>query len=262
MGVAEAPHKTGNREHRPSLRQVYLMTVTMATLAVATGMVLLVSVLTLGHAQDFVIYNIGRTLGGFILRAAGVKLKIERSGEPANRPAIYIANHSSTLDLFVILALGLPRIRFVAKQELKYNPFFAVMGMLTGQIFIKRQESEKAIATLNQAYARIRQQRLSLLVMPEGTRRTDGKIGPFKKGAFRMAIDLQYPIVPMYFGGARRLCPGKSLNVTPGTITVHFHSPIDTSSWTPENLDEHVARVRQAYIEWDKEHSRRAQPVR
>jgi 1-acyl-sn-glycerol-3-phosphate acyltransferase len=151
------------------------------------------------------------------------------------------------------MALGLPRTRYVAKYELMYNPFFGVMGLLTGQIFIKRQDSAKAIAVINRAYKRIRRKRLSLFVAPEGTRIEGGQIGQFKKGAFRMAMELQYPIVPIHFAGARRLCPGKTFVVTPGTVYARFYPPIDTSTWTTENLDGHIEKLRDDYVRWERE---------
>jgi len=152
--------------------------------------------------------------------------------------------------------MGLPKVRYVAKYELLYNPLFAVMGTLTGQIFIKRQDSERAVATLNRAYEKIRRQGLSLYFAPEGTRIVGGKIGPFKKGAFRMAMDLQYPIVPIHFAGARQLCPGKTLRVKPGEVTIRFFPAIDTSAWTRENLHEQVAKIRQDYISWEQEYDK------
>jgi 1-acyl-sn-glycerol-3-phosphate acyltransferase len=109
------------------------------------------------------------------------------------------------------------------------------------------------VATLNRAYEKIRRQGLSLYVAPEGTRIVGGKIGPFKKGAFRMAIDLRYPIVPIHFAGARQLCPGKTLKVKPGEVTIRFYPVIDTSAWTLENLDEQIAAIRQEYIRWERE---------
>jgi len=111
------------------------------------------------------------------------------------------------------------------------------------------------VAALNRAYEKIRRQGLSLYVAPEGTRQETGKIGPFKKGAFRMAIDLQYPIVPVHFAGARQLCPGKTLKVKPGTVTIRFYPPIDTSGWTLENLDEQIAKIRGEYIRWEEEYA-------
>ncbi len=235
-------------------RTIFLIVASTLTLTVGMVLLTLLSLLTLGRAQNFIIHTFSRSLGHLVLFIAGVKVIF--AGGPSKRPAIYIANHSSTLDLFLILVLGIPKVRYVAKYELLYNPFFGVMGWLTGQIFIKRQDSERAIATLNRAYDKIRRQVLSLFVAPEGTRQVSGKIGPFKKGAFRMAIDLQYPIVPIHFAGARQLCPGKTLIVKPGTVTIRFYPPIDTSAWTLENLDEQIARIRCEYIRWEEEYAK------
>jgi len=234
-------------------RTLWLIPATFVTLTLCVVLMALCTAATLGKAQNLIIHVFSLAIGRLVLTYAGIKLRIEHVGEKINRPAIYIANHSSTLDLFVILALGLPRVRYVAKHEFIYNPFFGLMGKMTGQIFIKRQDSEAAIATLNQAYDRLRRERLSLLFMPEGTRRVDGKIGPFKKGAFRMAMDLNCPIVPMHFIGTRRLCPGKSHVVHPGTITVRFHPAIDMRSWNSENLDANVSELRERYIRWEQE---------
>lgn len=235
------------------LRVLYLAIATIATLTLGMLLVVIASVLTLGQAKSWITYHAGRAIGRTVLWFAGVKLKLEQIGARAQEPAVYISNHSSTLDIFIIVALGLPAVRFVAKYELMYNPLFAILGILTGQIFIKRQDSAKAISVLNRAYERIRKQRLSLFMAPEGTRITSGQIGPFKKGAFRMALDLKYPIVPIHFAGARQLCPGKTFVVNPGTAYARFYSPIDTSTWTTENLDGHVEAIRGEYVRWERE---------
>lgn len=236
------------------LRTAFLTTATLLTLTIGMVLLTVMSILTLGQAKNFIIHTFSRGIGHLVLFFAGVKVIFD--GAPINRPAIYISNHSSTLDMFLILVLGLPKVRYVAKYELLYNPLFAVMGTLTGQIFIKRQDAERAVATLNRAYEKIRRQGLSLYVAPEGTRQESGKIGHYKKGAFRMAIDLQYPIVPVHFAGARQLCPGKTLKVQPGTVTIRFYAPIDTSAWTLENLDEQIAKIRKEYIRWEEEYAK------
>lgn len=237
-----------------NVRTVLLTVATLLTLTVGMILMTLFSLVTLGQAQNFIIRLFSRSIGHLVLFFAGVKVNF--IGAPITRPAIYISNHSSTLDIFLIITLGIPKVRYVAKYELLYNPFFGVMGWLTGQIFIKRQDSAKAVATLNRAYEKIRGNGLALFVAPEGTRQESGKIGPFKKGAFRMAIDLRYPIVPIHFAGARQLCPGKTLRVKPGTVTVRYHPVIDTSAWRLENLDEQIARIRQCYVKWEEEYEK------
>lgn len=256
MTTAEAivpPRQSMSTTIGAKLRVFYLATATILSLTLGMLAVFVASLLTLGLAKNWITNRIGRAIGCTVLWFAGVKLKIEQIGAPIKSPAVYISNHSSTLDIFIIVALGLPAVRYVAKYELKYNPLFGIMGLLTGQIFIKRQDSARAIAVLNRAYERIRKQRLSLFMAPEGTRITSGQIGQFKKGAFRMAVDLKYPIVPIHFAGARQLCPDKTFVVNPGTVYARFYSPIDTSTWTLENLDEQVEKIRGDYVKWERE---------
>jgi 1-acyl-sn-glycerol-3-phosphate acyltransferase len=152
--------------------------------------------------------------------------------------------------MLTILALGLPRVRFVAKWEFQYNPIFLVLGRLTGQIFIKREKSEEAIERLRKTYNRIQKQQLSILMAPEGSRKHPGIIGPFKKGPFRMAMDLDYPIVPIYFEGNRQLSKGNTLITKSGSLTAHIHPPIDLSNWTLDNLEENIIDVRKKYLHW------------
>lgn len=247
----------GDPKNSPRLVDHLRMTV-IAILAIVTLILVMIavfvtSVVTLGKAKNFIVKKYGGLMGRTILRLAGVRLKVEYAGGEVDQPAVYIANHSSTLDMFVLVALGLPRIRFVAKREFLRNPIFAVMGKLTGQIFIDRKDSKQAVAALQRAYQRVQRERLSLLFMPEGTRRTDGKIGPFKKGAFRMSMALQYPIVPMHFIGMRKLASGKSLVVYPGTVKVRFHPAITTDSWNDATLEQNIAEIREQYIQWERE---------
>ncbi len=218
--------------------------------AIAVPLVLLVILLSFGMLRNFAIRRIGAFIGRSVLKTAGIQFEIKQIGDPINRPAVYLINHSSTIDLFVMIGLGLPRIRFVAKYELQYNPLFFILGRLTDQIFIKRQDTEKAVEILQGAYKKIQNNELSVLFAPEGSRKHEGVIGPFKKGAFRMAIDLNYPIVPIYLSGAQHLSVEKSLISKSGKVVATIHPPIDTRSWEPDTLDDHIAEVRQMYLHW------------
>ncbi|MFV1882968.1 MAG: lysophospholipid acyltransferase family protein [Balneola sp.] len=185
-----------------------------------------------------------------VLFALGIKFRVTDHRKQETPPAIYIFNHSSTLDIPIFLALGLERFRVVAKWELQYIPFFFIIGRLTGQVFIKRQNSEKAIERLLKTYDRLKRDDLNLVIAPEGSRKHEGVIGPFKKGAFRMAIDLGYPIVPIYFEGNDKLSLGGSLFSKSGEINAHIHPPVDTSDWNIETLEDHIDGVREMYLKW------------
>jgi 1-acyl-sn-glycerol-3-phosphate acyltransferase len=88
------------------------------------------------------------------------------------------------------------------------------------------------------------------MLAPEGSRKHEGIIGPFKKGPFRMAMDIGYPVVPIFIDGAIRLNPGGSLIAKAGVITTTVHKPIPTDHWTLENMEDHIARIRAQYLAW------------
>ncbi|HKI45242.1 MAG TPA: lysophospholipid acyltransferase family protein [Balneolales bacterium] len=232
------------------LRAVFNVLFAFLLFAIAVPLVLLMIILSFGTLRNYAIQHIGGFIGRTVLRAAGIRFEIEQVGAPINQPAVYLINHSSTIDLFVMIGLGLPRIRFIAKYELQYNPLFFMLGRLTDQIFIKRQDTEKAVDILQRAYKKILDNELSVLFAPEGSRKHEGVIGPFKKGAFRMAIDLNYPIVPIYLSGAQRLNAEKSLISKSGKVVATIHPPIDTRFWKPDTLDDHIAEVRKMYLRW------------
>lgn len=234
-----------------SLCAVFNIIFSLTVLVILAVIALAGAIIFLGRLQNFIFEKIYAPAARLVLRINGVKLSVQNAYTP-DQPVVYIINHSSTLDMFIIAGLGLPSTRYVAKYEFLYNPLFLILGKASGQIFVKRQEKDKAVAALHKAYTRIRKNNFSLLVAPEGTRKHEGLIGPFKKGAFRIALDLQYPIVPIHIKGARELCSGGSLTVYPGTITVQFHPPIDTSAWSLDTLDEHIHSLRERYVGWEE----------
>lgn len=232
------------------VRSVAGIAVFFVVLIFFTPIILLLLILSLGRATNFIIEHIAPLIARPSLFVSGIDFSVKLHDGKFSYPAVFIINHSSTIDILTILATGLPRVRFVAKWELQYNPLFFLLGRLTGQVFIKRQKSDEAIATLQKAYDRIQRKQLSVMLAPEGSRKHPGIIGPFKKGPFRMAMDLGYPIVPIYFEGNRELSSGGSLLSKPGKAVTHIHPPIDTSGWTLENLEEHMRKVRSMYLGW------------
>lgn len=239
---------------KPTFEQIFRAATAIITfflmllLLIPVAIVLLF--LSFGRFSNFIVEKIAPTFAKIALWILGIRFRIKKHVDPIPAPAVYISNHSSTIDLLTILALGLPRVRFIAKWELQYNPLFLILGRLTGQVFIKRNQSEKAIATLQKTYSRVKRQNLSIFAAPEGSRKHEGIIGTFKKGPFRIAMDLGYPIVPIYFQGNKELVPGDSLLAKKGECTAYIHQPIDTEDWTLENLEEKISEVRSLYLNW------------
>jgi len=236
--------------YRDYLRSYTAIGMFFIILLLATPFILVMLILSLGRLSNFVMERIAPLIVQPIFWISGITFNKHLHVEQITSPAVFIINHSSTLDMATLLALGLPNIRFVAKWQFQYNPIFLLIGRLTGQIFIRRKKSEKAIAKLQKTYRRILQNNLSVMMAPEGSRSHPGIIGSFKKGPFRMAMDLGYPIVPVYFEGNRELSKGGSLVTKPGTLTAHIHPPIETADWNLDNLEEKIIGVRTNYLDW------------
>jgi putative phosphoserine phosphatase/1-acylglycerol-3-phosphate O-acyltransferase len=89
----------------------------------------------------------------------------------------------------------------------------------------------------------------SLIIAPEGTRSTTPTLGRFKKGAFRLAMQAQVPIVPVVFRNVLDALPKGAFIVRPAVIESVVLPPVDTSSWTLDTLDEEIRKFRDRYIE-------------
>jgi 1-acyl-sn-glycerol-3-phosphate acyltransferase len=183
-----------------------------------------------------------------LLWAGGAKLEVlgQENVDP-KRPTIYVANHQSTIDIPAhFLAVPVP-FRYVAKSQLKWVPLIGWYLALAGHVFINRGNRNKAIASLDAAAAKIRGG-TSIFLYPEGTRSPDGRILPFKKGPFALALKARVPICPVTIEGSGKLMPKSTWNITPGPIRVKVGKPIDTTHFA-ENDREGLARaVREVII--------------
>ena len=226
----------------------------LAIFFIAAGLlVAVIGLFTLGRLSSILVNIFGRSVGQLAFFLMGIKREIVYHYPLPEEPVLYIFNHTSTLDIPITLSIGIKNTRYVAKYELMFNPVFGIIGIATGQVFINRGTSAKAIKSLKKAYERVKKDKLSLVIAPEGTRNHVERVGKFKKGAFHTAKDLGYKIVPLYFENSYNLAPASSLFFHKGTIKVHINEPISTEGWTNDNLEEKIALVRDKYVAWSKE---------
>jgi putative phosphoserine phosphatase/1-acylglycerol-3-phosphate O-acyltransferase len=210
-------------------------------LALASAVLVLLAVT---WSPGCVMRTMAPRFGRWLCAVAGIRLVVEGQ-EHLARPAVIVANHQSALEAIIIPAVLPPKVRYVGKKEVARVPLFGWVLRATGQILIDRSDPEAAIASIEASLASM-PKGLSVFIFPEGTRSPDGTLGPFKKGAFHIAMRLGVPMVPMAIEGAQFLLPKKALLPRPGTVTVKILPPVDTSAWSPATLDQHVAEVRGA----------------
>jgi 1-acyl-sn-glycerol-3-phosphate acyltransferase len=198
-----------------------------------------------------------------ILRLYGIRLRIHWHGDRGSFPrsqTIYISNHTSTLDLFVLVALGLPNTRFFLSGFLRKFVPLGVIGWMMGTFFTVPQDRPRERTRIFQRAERVlRRTGESVYLSPEGSRITTGEIGRFNKGAFHLATQMRLPITPFYIQIPPQVDPGRGYNAHPGVVNVDVLPAIDTSGWTMERTDENRAAVREMFVRVHGE-LRRGQP--
>ena len=164
-----------------------------------------------------------------VLWLAGVDVVVEgRERLPAEGGQLFVSTHESMLDIPALFVVVPPRTRFVAKRELFGIPLFGQAIRMLGFVPVDREDRRAAVAALGHAAELLRSQR-PILVFPEGTRSPDGRLLPFKRGAFALAHQLALPVIPVACRGGARCLPPRSLSVRPGTMTLTIGRVLDPS---------------------------------
>jgi len=182
------------------------------------------------------------------LAAAGITMDVIGAENLwKHRPAVFVFNHQSQLDVVIIGALLRQDFTGVAKKELQKDPMFAPLGWLADVAYVDRTDTEQAKRALAPAVEALKGGR-SLAMSPEGTRSATPKIGPFKKGAFHVAMQAGVPMVPIVIRNAGELMPAHVPLVSPGTLQVAVLPPISTKKWTAAVIDKQATRVRSMFL--------------
>ena len=179
--------------------------------------------LILTFQPNWVMEIVRKVWAPFVLFVFGVKLKVKGTEHlKPNETYIFISNHTSYLDIPILL-IAIPRtFFFIAKRELIKIPLFGWMMYFLGMIFIDRSNRQKAIKSMKIAALKLKKGK-NVLVFPEGTFDDDGQFLPFKKGAFHIAVKAKIPLLPIAIIGANKIWPGHSnLKIKKGEVTVSF----------------------------------------
>jgi len=222
---------------------------TFVCLTIGSLAMLIVAIPTLFLARRLYSEVLARWLGVVALRIWGVRYRVHGHPQDADVQTIYVSNHSSTLDLFVLIALGLPRTRFFLSGFLRKTPPIGIVGALIRIFWTVPQEyPEKRVAIFKRADRILRETGDSVYLSPEGMRVTTGEIGHFNKGSFHLATSLHAQIAPFYFSIPNEINPGMGYDARPGSIDVYFLPPIDTSGWVLADLERNRDAVRDLFV--------------
>ncbi len=170
---------------------------------------------------------------------------VGRENIDPKRSYIVVANHQSGYDIYVLYGwLGID-FKWVLKQELRNVPGLGIGCEKLGHIYVDRSRTEAALRSIEEAKKRITPG-ISVIFFAEGTRSVDGKLLPFKKGAFRMAIDLGLPILPVTITGTPQILPPDTMKLFPGKAKLIIHPEIDITGYDRSNMRALIQQTRAA----------------
>jgi 1-acyl-sn-glycerol-3-phosphate acyltransferase len=167
------------------------------------------------------------------------------SGTPPadpRRPYVVVSNHESFADILLISHLPW-EMKWLSKAELFRVPVIGWMMQLAGDVPVKRGFGPSAIEAMRICRERL-EDRVSVMVFPEGTRSPRGDLLPFKDGAFRLAVEAGVPILPLAVAGTRTALPKTGFIMRPARAEVRILPPVDTSGLTVDDVPRLRDRVR------------------
>jgi 1-acyl-sn-glycerol-3-phosphate acyltransferase len=188
--------------------------------------------------------RVARTWSRVMLASVGARVTYRgRAGLAGGGPCIFASNHVSNADIWALICALPLDTKFVAKAELFGVPFLGIFMRRAGFIAIDRADRGRAIQSLRAAAERIRGG-CPVIVFAEGTRSKDGRLQPFKKGPFHLALEAGVPVVPIAIRGTWEILPPGSLRVRPGPVDVSFLEPLAVTPYQPDDYPGLMAAVR------------------
>lgn len=162
-----------------------------------------------------------------LLGGAGARVRVDGLEQVDwSRPYVLVANHQSVIDICALFRAVPVPLHFLLKQEMERVPFVSWYARAMGMVFIPREDRRAATASLRRSADAVRAG-ATLCIFPEGTRSRDGRVGPFKPGAFEVALQAGVQVLPVALEGTGRVLPAEGFfRVRPGPIRVRFGAPL------------------------------------
>jgi 1-acyl-sn-glycerol-3-phosphate acyltransferase len=216
-----------------------ITTVILATAAVS---------LSLFDSSGNIPHCVARLWGRIQLRTTGTRIRVQglENIDP-HKSYILVSNHQSSFDIFCLLGYLPLQFRWTAKAELFRIPFMGWAMTRTGYIPIERDSPKKAYRSMLRA-AEVVRQGTSVIIFPEGTRSPDGRLQPFKKGVFLIALKSRAPILPITNQGASRIMRKGDWRMHPGEVRIQIDPAVDSAAIPGDTEAELSRRVRDTML--------------
>jgi 1-acyl-sn-glycerol-3-phosphate acyltransferase len=217
---------------------MFYLRITLCLLAFVAASVYGIAIAVLRRDRSRVAHDYAQMMARLMCPPLGIRTRVlGREHLLEQRPCIYIANHQTAFDVPVLADLYPPDAVVIGKKELRQIPFFGWLYMVTGNILIDRRNTAGAVGRLREAEEAVRRRGVSVWIFPEGTRgKEPGRLLPFKKGAFYMAVATGVPLVPVVAEPLRPIFDLKRRRIRTGTVEVRVLEPIPTAGLTEADV--------------------------
>lgn len=222
------------------IRTIFLLLFWGFSILIVGPFLLLVTLVT--RSADFM-YRVATWLAISGVRLAGVEIELRGLEHLQHGSSyIYMSNHVSNLDPPILVPSIPGRCSVLVKKEVFRIPILGTAMRVAELVPVDRSNREAAIDSVRAA-AQVLRHGLNMVIYPEGTRSIDGRLLPFKKGPFHLAIEAGVPVIPVTILGTRDLWPKGTMAMKSGKTTLVFHPPIDPAEFA--DRDQLMAAVRQ-----------------
>ena len=157
---------------------------------------------------------------------------------------VFMANHLSLIDGPLLFMLIPQFVRVLLKKEAFRLPVIGLAMKQVSFVSVDRKGLKGGKKSIDRATRMIKEKGFSFLIFPEGTRSRDGKLQPFKRGGFFLAINSQIPIFPVSIRGSYERLPKGSFFAKKGKVGVMFHPPVSVQGFDRNNLSQLMGEVR------------------
>jgi 1-acyl-sn-glycerol-3-phosphate acyltransferase len=217
--------------------RVYQLCIALPILLVLTLLTALTTIVGsfIGSAHFWGYYP-GKIWSQLICRILLLPIKVNNNQlVKTNQSYIFVANHQGSFDIFLIYGFLGRNFKWMMKKSLRSIPFVGKACQSAGHIFVDKSGPKKIQETIEQARHTLIDG-TSLVVFPEGSRTFNGKMKPFKKGAFQLADELQLPIVPLTIDGSFEVLPRTGGFIRRHRMILTMHDPIYPQGQGPEDI--------------------------
>ncbi|WP_223548465.1 1-acyl-sn-glycerol-3-phosphate acyltransferase [Aestuariivivens sp. NBU2969] len=163
---------------------------------------------------------------------------------------LYTFNHNAEQDIFLLTALGLQNTRFLLSEKTWIYIPLVISALATGTFYIpQKKHPKRRLRFFKKTTKFLKETNYSIAASSEGVHNHFHGIAPFNRGIYRMAIECNIPIVPLFINVPEESNMTDSKYAKNGTLGIELMEEISTKHWDLNNLDKHVNDVRNVFVE-------------